>query len=68
LRAGDGKESRPMNGDVVVISVEGKLDNGQVVEKNESLEFILGDQDVVIGWSILDLKSMDIILLSKLRN
>jgi len=49
LKAGLGRESRPVQGDIVNIRCEGTLDDGTVVDKNSHLQMVLGDLDVIQG-------------------
>lgn len=47
LKKGNGV--KPINGDVVTVTSEGRLGDGTVVDKEESCSFTLGDGDVIPG-------------------
>lgn len=49
MKKGKGRSSRPITGDLVEIRCEGKLENGTVVDKNSSIQLVLGDEDVIQG-------------------
>lgn len=52
LEKGKGEKTRPLSGNYVTISFEGKLQNGTVVEKAEKHRFILGDEDVIQAFDL----------------
>lgn len=47
LEAGQGRESRPQKGQIVVISLKTHLMDGTLVEEQHNLSFTLGDGDVI---------------------
>lgn len=49
LREGKGQDSRPDRGQVVTLQVAGRTEDGTAVDWNRSLEFILGDGEVIQG-------------------
>ena len=51
IKAGKEDSSRPLAGQEVSIKCEGTLPNGEKVDVKEELKFIIGDGDVVTGWS-----------------
>ena len=51
IKAGKEDSSRPLAGQKVSIKCEGTLPNGEKVDVKEELKFIIGDGDVVTGWS-----------------
>ncbi|XP_029646309.1 peptidyl-prolyl cis-trans isomerase FKBP8 isoform X3 [Octopus sinensis] len=52
VKKGDGVLTRPLQGQKVTLKTEGLLPDGTVIDKNESISFILGDGDVISGWDI----------------
>lgn len=50
LKKGNGV--KPINGDVVTVTSEGRLGDGTVVDKEESCSFTLGDGDVIPAWDL----------------
>ncbi|XP_041372557.1 peptidyl-prolyl cis-trans isomerase FKBP8-like [Gigantopelta aegis] len=52
LKSGEGRSSRPKAGETVFLKTEGKLDDGTVIDKFESVSFILGDGDVIQAWDL----------------
>ena len=49
LREGKGQDSRPDRGQVVTLQVAGRTEDGTAVDWNRSLEFMLGDGEVIQG-------------------
>ena len=49
ISEGDGLDSRPQRGDVVMIRSSGFMDGGYQAEQHEEQTFILGDGDVIPG-------------------
>ena len=49
LRAGHGDHTRPTSSSRVTVRVKGKLQDGSVVEEDESLSFFAGEGEVVQG-------------------
>ncbi|VDN13260.1 unnamed protein product [Dibothriocephalus latus] len=47
LKKGLGRDSRPNHGDSVVISYEGRLEDGTVVDKESHLSTVLGEGDCI---------------------
>uniref|UniRef100_A0A0X3PPI5 peptidylprolyl isomerase n=1 Tax=Schistocephalus solidus TaxID=70667 RepID=A0A0X3PPI5_SCHSO len=47
LKKGLGRDSRPNHGDSVVISYEGRLEDGTVVDKESHLSIVLGEGDCI---------------------
>lgn len=41
--------TRPAHGQRVALKTEGKLENGTIIDKNDRIEFVLGDGDVISG-------------------
>lgn len=52
LKAGNGHMTRPAHGQRVALKTEGKLENGTIIDKNDRIEFVLGDGDVISAWDI----------------
>ena len=44
-----GRDTRPVQGDIVNVRYEGKLDDETVVDKHDDLQMVLGDADVIQG-------------------
>ena len=54
LKAGKGRDTRPDRGQIVMLRMAGRLDDGTAVDWKLSTEFILGEGEVIQGgWSIL---------------
>ncbi|KAH9513247.1 Peptidyl-prolyl cis-trans isomerase fkbp8 [Bulinus truncatus] len=51
LLRGKGIDTRPINGDIVTLKVEGKLEDGTLVE-NEEITFNLNDGDVILAFDL----------------
>ena len=49
LREGKGQDTRPDKGQRVTIQVAGRTEDGTGVDWNSSLEFILGEGEVIQG-------------------
>jgi len=49
---GEGEASRAVPGSVVTVRCEGRLNNGCVVDKQEKLQFILSDEDVIQAFDL----------------
>lgn len=49
LREGKGQDTRPDKGQRVTIQVSGRTEDGTGVDWNSSLEFILGEGEVIQG-------------------
>ena len=49
LREGLGDHTRPASSSRVTVRVKGKLQDGSVVEENESLSFFVGESEVIQG-------------------
>jgi len=49
LRQGKGQDTRPDKGQRVTIQVAGRTEDGTGVDWNSSLEFILGEGEVIQG-------------------
>ena len=49
LREGKGQDTRPDKGQHVTIQVAGRTEDGTGVDWNSSLEFILGEGEVIQG-------------------
>ena len=49
LREGLGDHTRPVSSSRVTVRVKGKLQDGSVVEENESLSFFVGEGEVIQG-------------------
>lgn len=49
LREGKGQDTRPDKGQRVTIQVAGRMEDGTGVDWNSSLEFILGEGEVIQG-------------------
>ena len=49
LREGKGQDTRPDKGQRVTIQVAGRTEDGIGVDWNSSLEFILGEGEVIQG-------------------
>ncbi|KAK2550347.1 Peptidyl-prolyl cis-trans isomerase FKBP8 [Acropora cervicornis] len=52
LREGKGQDSRPDRGQVVTLQVAGRTEDGTAVDWNRSLEFILGDGEVIQAFDL----------------
>ncbi|XP_050402577.1 peptidyl-prolyl cis-trans isomerase FKBP8 [Patella vulgata] len=52
LVKGKGKDTRPLNGDVVTLNIEGYLTDGTAVDKYNSFSFYLGEGDVIQAWDL----------------
>ena len=49
LKEGKGRDTRPDKGQVVTLQVAGHTEDGKAVDWNRSLEFILGEGEVIQG-------------------
>lgn len=47
VEAGEGVETRPVHGQLVTIKFEGRLEDGTVVDQQDTLKMTLGDGDVI---------------------
>ncbi|XP_077989023.1 peptidyl-prolyl cis-trans isomerase FKBP8-like [Glandiceps talaboti] len=52
IKEGKGIDSRPVRGQMVTIRCEGYLENDNKVEEHSSLQFILGDGDVITAFDL----------------
>ncbi|KAK6179817.1 hypothetical protein SNE40_012088 [Patella caerulea] len=52
LVKGKGKDTRPLNGDIVTLDIEGYLTDGTAVDKYNSFSFYLGEGDVIQAWDL----------------
>jgi len=52
VEKGKGEDTRPANRSIVTVRCEGKLTNGTIVDKHDSLQFILSDEDVIQAFDL----------------
>ena len=66
LEPGAGPDTRPVHGQFVTISYEGKLQDGTVVDSQDSQKITLGDGDVVqaldLSVSLMELNEMAVVV------
>ena len=53
MKAGLGRETRPVQGDIVNVRYEGKLDDETIVDKHNDIQMILGDADIIQGTVVI---------------